>query len=153
MYGNSPGHSLSSVPYAGSTSTPDSVVKSASRTRDRSYTFLSCVLPGTDSHTAAIRTFRGLAPGPVRQPNHVRCVRTMGFKLSRYFDPSGAAPQEWEMYDLRNDPNEVVNLVQVRGTPPTARDDLPDWTTREAVQQEADSLATLLAELEARDLS
>jgi arylsulfatase A-like enzyme len=113
-----------------------------------------------DAAVAAVREgtlgkgpVRGLAPGPVRQPNHVRCVRTMDFKLARYFDPSGAAPQEWEMYDLRNDPNEVVNLVRVRGTPPTARDDLPHWTTREAVQQEADSLATLLAELEARDLS
>jgi hypothetical protein len=33
--GNSPGHSDSSVPYAGSTSMPDTVVKSAWRTRDR----------------------------------------------------------------------------------------------------------------------
>ncbi|ASG22499.1 sulfatase-like hydrolase/transferase [Nitrospirillum viridazoti] len=94
----------------------------------------------------------GLAPGPVRQPNHVRCVRTPDFKLSRYLDPEGRVPQEWEMYDLRHDPNETVNLVQVRASPPTARHDLPGWTTRAAVQAEADSLAELLARLEARDL-
>ena len=28
-----------------------------------------------------------LAPGPVRQPNHVRCVRTPEWKLARYWDP------------------------------------------------------------------
>ncbi|MBB6251926.1 sulfatase-like hydrolase/transferase [Nitrospirillum iridis] len=94
----------------------------------------------------------GLAPGPVRQPNHVRCVRTAHFKLARYCDPGGCVPQEWEMYDLRHDPNETVNLVQVRVSPPTARHDLPDWTTHAAVQAQANDLATLLATLEARDL-
>jgi arylsulfatase A-like enzyme len=95
----------------------------------------------------------GLAPGPVRQPNHVRCVRTADFKLSRYFDPSATQPQEWEMYDLRHDPNEAFNLVHVQGTPPVARQDVPPWTTRDAVQREADALAALLAKLEARDLA
>ncbi|MEA1674843.1 sulfatase-like hydrolase/transferase [Nitrospirillum sp. BR 11163] len=94
----------------------------------------------------------GLTPGPVRQPNHVRCVRTPDFKLARYHDPDGRVPQEWEMYDLRHDPNETVSLVQVRTSPPTARHDLPGWTTRAAVQADADSLADLLARLEARDL-
>jgi hypothetical protein len=93
-----------------------------------------------------------LAPGSVRQPNHVRCVRTMRHKLSRYFDPSGQAAQEWEMYDLRLDPNEAVNLVQVRRSPPTARTDLPTPFVGREVQAEADRLAVLLAELEARDL-
>ena len=36
MNGNAPGHSEESVPYAGSTVTPLSVVKSASRTREAS---------------------------------------------------------------------------------------------------------------------
>ena len=93
-----------------------------------------------------------LAPGPVRQPNHVRCVRTKAYKLNRYFDPSGQAPQEWEMYDLTHDPNEVVNLVEVGRSPPRARADLPSPFVRAAVQTEADRLAALLAELEARDL-
>jgi arylsulfatase A-like enzyme len=90
-----------------------------------------------------------LAPGAVKQPNHVRCVRTRDYKLARYFDPSGAAPQEWEMYDLASDPNEAVNLVRVDVSPPRARDDLPDPA---AVQATADRLAALLERLERRDL-
>jgi arylsulfatase A-like enzyme len=102
----------------------------------------------------AVREGRGkgpveLSPGPVRQPSHVRCVRTRDWKLARYFDPSGKAPQEWEMYDLRNDPNEAANLVEVVGSPPRARADLPD---RAKVQAAADRLAALLARLERRDL-
>ncbi|MDE1145972.1 MAG: sulfatase-like hydrolase/transferase [Azospirillaceae bacterium] len=100
-----------------------------------------------------------LAPGPVRQPNHVRCVRTAHYKLARYCDPvregedpGQHVPQEWEMYDLRHDPNEVVNLVQVQASPPTARAGLPIWTTRVEVQARADELAVLLATLESRDL-
>ncbi len=87
-----------------------------------------------------------LAPGSVRQPNHVRSVRTQRFKLSRYFDPSGRAGQEWEMYDLLDDPNEAVNLVYVEADPPRARLD-------PALQPEVDRLAVLLAALEERDLS
>jgi arylsulfatase A-like enzyme len=66
-----------------------------------------------------------LEPGSVCQPNHVRCVRTKSYKLSRYFDPSGAVPQQWEMYDIEQDPNETTNLVEVRNTPPTVRHDIP----------------------------
>lgn len=102
----------------------------------------------------AVREGRGkgpvaLAPGSVKQPNHVRCVRTRDWKMARYFDPSGKAPQEWEMYDLRNDPNEAVNLVEVVGSPPRARADLPNGAKMQAA---ADRLAALLARLEKRDL-
>ncbi|HEY0105236.1 MAG TPA: sulfatase-like hydrolase/transferase, partial [Rhizomicrobium sp.] len=93
-----------------------------------------------------------IAPGPVRQPNNVRCVRTKDYKLARYFDPSGRAPQEWEMYDLAHDPNETTTLVQVHGSPPTAKDVLPHWTNAAKVQHQADALAKLLAELETRFL-
>jgi arylsulfatase A-like enzyme len=102
----------------------------------------------------AVRAGRGkgpvaLAPGPVKQPNHVRCVRTRDWKLVRYFDPTGRAPQEWEMYDLKNDPNEAANLVEVAATPPRARADLPQ---RAKMQTIADRLAGLLERLERRDL-
>ena len=90
-----------------------------------------------------------LAPGAVRQPNHVRAVRTRGYKLARYFDPSGKAPQEWEMYDLAADPNEAVNLVEVATSPPRARAGLPG---AHRAQAEANRLAALLAKLEKRDL-
>jgi hypothetical protein len=56
------------------------------------------------------------------------------------------------MYDLQLDPNEAVNLVQVMRSPPAARTDLPSPFVAAAVQTEADRLAALLAELEARDL-
>jgi hypothetical protein len=94
-----------------------------------------------------------LCPGPVKQPNHVRCVRTMDYKLARYFDPSGKEPQEWEMYDLKNDPNETTSLVHVHGSPPKAREKLPNWAHHHAVQQKADELALLLHNLEVRFLT
>jgi len=54
---------------------------------------------------------RALAPGGVAQPNHVQCVRTMEWKLSRYWDPSGQETDQWELYDLRTDHRERINLV------------------------------------------
>jgi arylsulfatase A-like enzyme len=90
-----------------------------------------------------------LSPGSVKQPNHLRCVRTRDYKLARYFDPSGKVPQEWEMYDLRNDPIEAVNLVEVTSTPPQVRSFLPHAAKMQVV---ADQLAALLAKLERRDL-
>lgn len=102
------------------------------------------------------RSVPELSPGPVRQPNHIRCVRTRDFKLSRYFDPSNPDLIEWEMYDLARDPNERTNLVQLTGESPKARsdlDNLPPWYENSPIQAEATRLAELLATLEARDLS
>ena len=45
------------------------------------------------------------------QPNRVRAVRTGAGKFALYFDPSGKAPPEYEMYDLERDPLEAKNLV------------------------------------------
>jgi arylsulfatase A-like enzyme len=55
-----------------------------------------------------------IAPGPVRQPNHVRALCQGDWKLVRYFDPSGSFPDQWELYYLSADPNETVNLVDYR---------------------------------------
>jgi arylsulfatase A-like enzyme len=85
-----------------------------------------------------------LAPGAVVQPCHVRCVRTQQYKLNRYFDPSGAATDQWEMYDLKADPNEMDNLVRFNLNPPEA--------VNPALQETVDQLATLLSELEQREL-
>lgn len=90
-----------------------------------------------------------MTPGAVKQPNHIRCVRTARYKLARYFDPAGHAAQEWELYDLHRDPNEAMNLVQVAMTPPTVRSDVGD---RKSVQAETDRLASLLERLERRVL-
>jgi arylsulfatase A-like enzyme len=54
---------------------------------------------------------KALAPGGVAQPNHVQCVRTAQWKLSRYWDPSGQETDQWEMYDLTNDIRERINLL------------------------------------------
>ena len=47
----------------------------------------------------------------IPQPNRVRCVREPGWKYALYFDPSGAASTEYELYDLDRDPFEQRNLV------------------------------------------
>ncbi len=86
-----------------------------------------------------------LAPSSVRQPNHVRCVRTKTHKFARYFDPSGAETDQWEMYDLDADPNETANLMQVAANPPTAKDS--------TMQKTVDELNALLQSLERRYLS
>jgi choline-sulfatase len=59
-----------------------------------------------DDHQAA--TALQDVPG---QPNRIRCVRDRRMKYAFYFDPAGRARTEHEMYDLEDDPNEQVNLV------------------------------------------
>jgi len=62
------------------------------------------------THAAARLEKQGqqpIAEGSVIQPNHVRCVVSNGQKLARYLDPNGKVADEWEMYDLRSDPNEI----------------------------------------------
>ena len=116
------------------------------------FAFFNQVVDAVRTGSAGKSAVPSLAPGAVRQPNHIRCVRTKHYKLARYFDPSGKAAQEWEMYDLENDPNEVHNLVQVATTPPVPATTLPSWTDAATVQKMAIELALLLATLEARDL-
>jgi arylsulfatase A-like enzyme len=97
-----------------------------------------------------------LKPGPVCEPCHVRCVRDRRFKLVRYFDGSGAAqpvPDQWEMYDLEHDPNEMTNLL-VYGAPfPTPADVRGSVLGPAAVTREAERLRALMARLEERMLS
>jgi arylsulfatase A-like enzyme len=66
----------------------------------------------------------GQAHGPYpKQPNHVRSIREKRWKLAKYVDikteivegkpveKPGPKPPQWEMYDLKADPNEEVNLA------------------------------------------
>jgi len=54
----------------------------------------------------------GQAKGPYPHgANHIVSLREKRWKLAKYYDPEGKHPTEWEMYDLREDPNEEVNLT------------------------------------------
>jgi choline-sulfatase len=66
----------------------------------------------------------GQSHGPYpKQPNHVRSIRERRWKLAKYVDINtevkegkpvekpGPKPPQWEMYDLKSDPNEEVNLA------------------------------------------
>jgi choline-sulfatase len=60
-----------------------------------------------------------------KQPRHVRSIREKRWKLAKYVDievkivngkpveytPKKPIPTQWEMYDLKTDPNEEVNLA------------------------------------------
>ncbi len=54
----------------------------------------------------------GQARGPYpKPPNHVVSIREQRYKLARYYDVEGRAPDQWEMYDLKADPLERKNLA------------------------------------------
>lgn len=94
-----------------------------------------------------------LKPGPVCQPNHVRCVRSGDWKLARYFDPSGEAADEWELYDLERDGCEATNLLVTNGAFPTPISDLPHGYTDREIRETAQRLKHLLERYEAEWLS
>lgn len=47
----------------------------------------------------------------VSPPNRIRSLRERNWKFARYYDRSGTAADEFEMYDLINDPLEQQNLA------------------------------------------
>ena len=54
----------------------------------------------------------GQAQGPYPEPpNHIVAIRERRWKLAKYYDVDGNAPSQWEMYDLRRDPEEKTNLA------------------------------------------
>ena len=54
----------------------------------------------------------GQPTGPyVPPPNHITSIREERFKLAKYYDPDGNEPEQWEMYDLAEDPLETVNIA------------------------------------------
>ncbi|MGH7243070.1 MAG: sulfatase-like hydrolase/transferase [Phycisphaerales bacterium] len=54
----------------------------------------------------------GQASGPYPfPPNHIASIREARYKLAEYYDPTGGAQSQWEMYDLLLDPLEVENIA------------------------------------------
>lgn len=58
--------------------------------------------------------FEYLEDGPVVQPNNVRAFCTGDWKIVHYVDPNGVESDEWELYCLKTDPVEAINLVDYR---------------------------------------
>lgn len=83
----------------------------------------------------------GQPNGPyVSPPNHIRSIREERYKLARYFDPDGSVPEQWEMYDLQEDPLETVNIA------------FPGYSRTADQEQELQRLTAKLAEVEATRL-
>ena len=54
----------------------------------------------------------GQAQGPYPEPpNHIAAIRERRWKLAKYYDVDGTVPEQWEMYDLKKDPEEKKNLA------------------------------------------
>lgn len=54
----------------------------------------------------------GQPTGPyVQPPNHLTTIREGRYKLAKYYDEAGVVADQWEMYDLKRDPLETVNLA------------------------------------------
>jgi choline-sulfatase len=54
--------------------------------------------------------------GPiVKQPCHIRCIREAEWKFAMYFDPDHGEASQYELYDLRNDPDELHNMAAPDG--------------------------------------
>ena len=52
----------------------------------------------------------------VTQPNHIRCIRDSRYKYAVYFDPAGVEEQQYELYDLQEDPYELHNMANPANT-------------------------------------
>lgn len=88
-----------------------------------------------DRVNEAISNGSPLSPGSVRQPNHLRALCTGDWKLVRYVDPKAVEPDEWELYCLKTDPVERVNLVDFRTGEVRDGVSLPGFTKDELISK------------------
>lgn len=76
-------------------------------------------------------------PSAVAAADRIRCVRTKEWKYARYFQADTSYKEEYEMYDLINDPLEIKNLA---------------YSSDPAIVKKREELAALLYELEETEL-
>ena len=88
-----------------------------------------------------VRAGQGAMPEAVQAANRIRCIREARFKYARYFHADGAFPEEFELYDLQEDPLELENL---------AHPDHPRYHDPQVAAQR-ERLAAKLADAEARN--
>lgn len=55
----------------------------------------------------------------VPPPNHILAIFEKRWKFARYYDPAGVEDDEYELYDLEADPEELHNLARHADTIPT----------------------------------
>ena len=89
-----------------------------------------------------------LESGPVRQPNNVHALCTGDWKLVRYIDPNGVESDQWELYNMDNDPCEKTNLVSYKTGEVRSDVSVPGWTAAE-LKAKNQQLKSQLAEQEA----
>lgn len=83
----------------------------------------------------------GQASGPyVQPPNHITSIRESRYKIAKYYDVDGVVPEQWEMYDLQNDPLETANIAN------------PAFNPNKNQKKELDRLMNKLADIEATRL-
>lgn len=68
------------------------------------------VILNHDSEIRTVTTIGDKAPSNFKHPTHIRCVRDRRYKYARYFRP-GTGDEEFELYDLLEDPLEMTNLA------------------------------------------
>jgi len=77
-------------------------------------------------------------PSAVEAADRIRCVRQKDWKYARYFHADSSYKEEYEMYDLANDPNETTNLAYDYSNPD--------------INAKREELKNLLAQLEETEL-
>lgn len=88
----------------------------------------------------------GQSRGPyVPPPQHLVAIREARWKLAKYYDTEGTAEPEWEMYDVKTDPLETINLAR----PGYARTPAQDAQLRRLKKKLANVQATRLQPLPA----
>ncbi len=50
-------------------------------------------------------------PPYVQAPNHLTTIREGRYKLAKYYDEAGVVADQWEMYDLKKDSLETLNIA------------------------------------------